>query len=87
VTLEKKEWVERVIKTQNFHIDNIKSHEKRWTVRDTARELKRSLGSISQDLMLALWFRTHREVLEKMEYKDAIEYVRSRKHKMLTDKL
>lgn len=56
-----------------------------WRVEDTARELNRSDGRISEDLMLASWVKTHPQILDFEYVKDALVFVRNKKLKMKLD--
>ena len=83
----KPEWLDRVKKTYYHHVKAIKDNPKH-TIAETAKELNRSLGPVSEDLKVASWLRTHSHQLEKFEYfKDAIEWIRSQKHKHLDESL
>lgn len=78
---EKPEWLDRVKKTYYFHINQLKDNRKH-TIADTAKLLKRAIGPVSEELKVASWLRTHESQLFKFEYiKDAIEWIRSQKHK------
>lgn len=80
-------WQLRVRQVNNFHLDHLKVDPK-WRIEDTARELNRSIGRVSEDLMLAEWIRVdkHRVQLEKMKYiNDALLYVRKMKRMRILD--
>jgi hypothetical protein len=50
---------------------------KKWRVEDTAISLERAFGSVSQDLQIASWLRTHENKIAKCKtYTEAIEFVR-----------
>lgn len=84
---KKPEWLARVKETHRFHIQHIKDNPKH-TIADTCKLLKRSIGSVSQELKVASWLRTHSAQLEEFEFfHQAIEYIRQRKHKLLTEEL
>lgn len=76
---EQPKWLERAKQTYRFHRSKLLS-AKNWTLTDTARALKRSLGPISEDLLIARWCRTHEKQLERFEYaKDALEFIKNKK--------
>lgn len=78
-------WLERAKETHNYHVKK-KQEDSKWTSVDTARSLKRSLGSISEDLKIASWMKTHLEDLIKFDYaKDAIAFIRNKEEKMMMD--
>lgn len=80
-------WLSRSILTYNYHAKQLKENPN-WTLRATARTLKRSLGSVSEDMLLASWSKTHRPQLERFETaKEALEFVRERKRKQLEDEI
>jgi len=75
-------WISRAVETYNYHANKLKDN-RNWGLRDTARSLRRSLGSISEDVMLASWVKTHKIQMEKFKYaKDALVYVRERQRKL-----
>lgn len=54
----------------------------------TAKCLNRSIGSVSQYLMLASWLKTHEKQLKRFKNaKDALEFVRNKKKEMNTQEL
>lgn len=78
-------WVERVKHVSVIHTSHLKENSK-WTMDDTAKELNRSVGRISEDLMLARYMRTHPRVETFRVVQDALEYCRKikREQKMIT---
>ena len=75
-------WISKVIKTREIHNSKKKDNPK-WRIQDTAKLLKRSIGSISEDLLLANWLRSHRVYFDRFDYaKDALEYIRKREKEM-----
>lgn len=85
--LTKIPWLERAIETNRFHAEKRRVNSK-WLIHDTARNLKRSLGSICEDLLIASWCKTHRPQLEKFDYaKDALEFIREKKEQMKLDEV
>lgn len=72
-------WIERAKATHRFHADKVKGSEKKWRVKDTAKLLRRSVGSISEDLLIARWCRTHEKELEQLENAyDALAFIRKK---------
>ena len=79
----KPEWLDRVKKTYYFHVSKLKENPKH-TIAATAKELKRPIGPVSEELKVASWLRTHETQLYKFDYlHEAIEWIRSQKHKHL----
>lgn len=83
----KQHWISKCIDIHNFHVSQLKS-DSNWTVEKTAKVLCRSVGSVSQDLLLASWLRTHEKQLKRFRNaKDALEFVRSKKKEMRVQEL
>jgi len=72
-------WQQKVRDILAFHIECI-HRNKSWTLKDTARELNRSVGGISQDINLAYYMRSHPEMGELKNYVDAVEWMRAKKY-------
>lgn len=71
-------WIEKAKSTQKYHREQLQSHDK-WTIRDTAKVLRRSPGSIAEDLLIARWLKTHSTQLEKFSYAyEALEWIRKK---------
>jgi hypothetical protein len=68
-----KSWVKRVKSVAMFHATQLREDEK-WRIEDTARELHRSKGRISEDLMLYKYMKTHPKVELFDNIRDAVEY-------------
>jgi hypothetical protein len=77
----KKTWQERVKEVSEFHKRKIRQ-DRNWAVRDTARELNRSVGSISEDIQLASWIQTHPRLTELSKLSDALDFIRNKKKEM-----
>lgn len=76
--IEKYDWLQRAKETYNFHIRN-KADNEDWTLKDTAKRLRRSIGSISEDLLIASWYKSNRKQLEKFEYcYEALAFIRKK---------
>lgn len=77
-------WLDRAIQTYNFHVAQCKE-EPKWTIQKTADALNRSFGSISQDILLASWSKTHEKQLKRFaSMREALAFVRSkeREHRL-----
>ena len=73
--LVKLDWLERAIEVNKFHIAQLKD-EPKWTIQQTAVALNRSIGSVSQDLLLASWAKTHEKQLRRCNnMKDALAFI------------
>lgn len=83
----KSHWIDRAVDVHNFHVSQVKA-EPGWTIVKTAKVLNRSLGSISQDLTLASWLKTHEKVLRRFSNaKDALDFIREKKKELKTQEL
>jgi hypothetical protein len=72
------EWLLRAKETYRFHRYALISDDK-WTLTMTAKAMKRSLGSICEDLLIAKWTKTHEKQLEKFSYAyEALEFIRKK---------
>lgn len=80
--MEQPQWLLRAKETHSFHRTHLIS-DKRWTLQKTAKSLKRSLGSICEDILLSKWTKTHEKQLEKFEYAyEALEFIRKRQREL-----
>ena len=80
--LIKKDWLERATATFKFHRSRLTSEDK-WTATLTAKALNRSIGSISEDLKIARWYRTNKADIDKFDYSyEALEWIREKEKKM-----
>lgn len=75
-------WIERAIETRRFHAAKLaeaRRENSKWRISDTARVLKRSLGSISEDLLIASWLRTHKPQLKRFDFaKEALSFIKDK---------
>lgn len=72
-------WLDRAVHTHNYHVLRCRE-ESNHTLEKTATELNRSIGSISQDLLIASWAKTHEKQLRRCDsMKDALEFIRDKK--------
>jgi len=75
-------FLDRAIEIRQFHIEQCKE-EPNWTIEKTAKALNRSIGSVSQDLLLASWIKTHEKQLRKCSsMRDALEFVKEKQKEM-----
>lgn len=74
-------WQDRVKETEKFHKCHIRENSKH-TIEDTAKLLRRSIGSISQDLMLSSWFKSHPRIAEFVTMQEALSFVRHKKSEL-----
>ena len=72
-------WIDRVLQVEVIHKNQLADNDK-WTLRDTARLLSRSLGKVSEDLMLAEWLKKDERLYRIRVIQDALDYVRMKKH-------
>lgn len=78
----KQSWIDTCVDVHNFHVSQVKD-EPSWTIEKTAKILNRSVGAVSQCLLLASWFKTHERQLKKFRSaKDALEFIRNKKREM-----
>jgi len=71
-------WLEKAKETYRFHRSKLLAHDK-WNTSQTAKSLRRSIGSICEDLLIARWCRTHEKQLEKFKYAyEALEFIREK---------
>lgn len=70
--------------TYNYHRVKMLANDK-WTTIQTARLLRRSIGSISEDLMLARACKEHEERLKKFDYQyEALDWIREKEKERKT---
>lgn len=85
--LAKLDWLDRSILVYNYHVGLIKS-EPKWTIEKTAVSLNRSVGSVSQDITVASWTRTHEKQLRRFNsMRDALDYIREKKAEMRSQEI
>lgn len=83
----KQNWLERAIDIHKFHTSQCRD-ESNWTIEKTAKALNRSIGSISQDLLLASWIKTHEKQLKRFtSARDALEFVRSKRREIRLEEI
>jgi len=79
----KKTWQERSQETAEYHKRRVREkHPEYHSIRDTADELRRSVGSITEDLILDSWMKTHPKVEEMPFAYQALEFIRDKKREL-----
>lgn len=74
----KQTWIEKAKSTQKFHRQQLQTHDK-WTIGETAKVLRRSPGSVSEDLLIARYLKHHSVELEKFSHTyEVLEYIRKK---------
>lgn len=83
--MKKLHWIERAKQTQRFHAEQLRN-KTNWRLQDTAELLERSIGSVSQDLLVASWCKTHQNQLERFDYlKEALEWIRDKELERMSE--
>jgi hypothetical protein len=76
---EQPKWLARAKETYKFHRSRLISTDD-WTLEKTAKALRRSIGPISEDLLIARWCKTHEKQIENFTYAyEAIEFIKGKK--------
>lgn len=75
-------WQDRVIATRTFHKGKLIEHKGNWRIQDTAKELERSLGRISEDIQIANWMDKDPKVKTFKKFIDALDYVKKKKREL-----
>ncbi len=84
---EQPRWLERAKDTYRFHRSKLISNDK-WTVIQTSKSLKRSLGSVCEDLLIARWSKTHGKKLEEFSYAyEALKFIRNKQDELDLDEI
>lgn len=69
-------YITKAKETYNYHRSKLLANDK-WTTVQTAKALRRSIGGVSEDLIIARWCRTHEKELEKFKYAyEALDFIR-----------
>jgi len=83
--LGKRTWIDRAIQTYNYHCSKLREGEG-WIITDTARALKRSTGSVGEDLLIASWLKMYGNKIREFKYAyQALEFIRNKKRQMMTE--
>jgi hypothetical protein len=78
----KVEWIDKAKDIFRFHRSKLVTNE-RWTLTLTAKALKRSIGSVGEDIMIARWLRTHEKDICRCDTRaEALDFIRTKKKKM-----
>lgn len=78
-------WLNRAVDVHNYHVQCCRD-EADWTLERTAASLNRSIGSVSQDLLIASWTKTHEKQLRRCRtMKDALDYIKGKKSEMFKE--
>lgn len=71
-------FITKAKETYAYHRSKLVSEDK-WTAVQTAKALRRSIGSVSEDLLIARWCRTHENQLEKLLFTyEALDFIREK---------
>lgn len=79
--LKKPTWQERAKSVAIYHAGRCRENPEH-TVAETAKELNRSIGRISEDLTLANWMKTHPRVEKFKNPSQALDYIKDKKKEM-----
>lgn len=80
--LVKQDWLDRAIEISDFHKKQCKEDFK-WTLEKTAVALNRSIGSISENISIASWVKTHEKQLRRCSsMRDALAFIQMKKREM-----
>jgi hypothetical protein len=78
-------WLQRAIKVNEFHrrcVMNKVSGEYH-SIRDTAELLSRSVGSVSEDLLICSWLRTYPTQIESFHTaSEALKFIRDKRKEL-----
>lgn len=77
----KKSWQERAVETNKFHTTLMRRAMNAGTdhtIRHTAELLRRSYGSVAEDILLASWMLSHPRVAEFKRAYEALKWIREK---------
>lgn len=77
-------WQSRCRATAKIHKDYLRS-DRKWAIKDTARELNRSISRISDDLTIAKWLddKEYGSRINRMgSIDEALKFIRAKKEEM-----
>ena len=74
-------WLEEALKTASYHRVQRLSNDKKWTLAMTAKALRRSIGSVCEDLLMAKWHKTH-DLSQFSHAYEAINFIKMKKKEM-----
>ena len=73
----KRHWLDITVEIHTFHISQLKD-DSSWTLSKSAKALNRSIGSISEALLVASFLLTHEKQIKRCHsMREALEYIRS----------
>ena len=79
----KQEWIKRAEDTYDFHRHKLVINDGKWTIRQTAKLLRRSLGGVTEDLMIAKYLKKYRPMIERFgTVYEALKFIRRKKKEM-----
>jgi hypothetical protein len=82
---EEKKWITRAKRTLEYHRKMCLTVNK-WNITKTAKSLRRPIGGVCEDLLIARWLRAHEGQLDKFEFAcDALEFIREKKKQLDLD--
>lgn len=77
-------WLERARETSKFHRAHLILDDD-WTLTKTAKALRRSIGSICEDMLIGKWLKTHEKQIESFSYAyEALAFIRKRQKEIDT---
>lgn len=80
--INKLHWIDRALATNKYHQDRLREDED-WTLLETAEKLGRSLGSVSEDIKIASWMKTHEMQLRQIKTAGAaLAYIRKKEKEL-----
>lgn len=80
--MKEQDWITRARETHDCHVSLIKRNDG-WRIKDTAKILKRSIGSVAEDLLIYQWMKTHEKDIIKFDYcHEAVAWIREKKHQL-----
>lgn len=75
-------WLERALLTNKFYRDK-KRIDESWTIENAAEALHRSSGSVSEDLLIASWFKTHEpQIMQCKTQQEALQFIRKKRREL-----
>ena len=86
--LTKLHWLDKAVEVYNYHVQLCREAKTGWTIEKTAANLNRSVGSVSQDITVAQWVKTHEKQLRRFRsMKDALAYIKDKKREMRSSEI
>ena len=76
--MKEPKFLEKAKETYRFHRAKLLSNDK-WTISQTAKALRRSIGSISEDLLIARAVKLYEKELNRFDYAyEAIKFIKNK---------